>query len=137
MAWDSHGNTFISDGYVNSRVAKYDKDGNWLKSCGEPRQRAGAVQHPALDRDRQQGNVYVADRGNRRIQVFDTRRQFLQIITIDVPVPPDAQPRDRQSADPPTAAPRNHAPGSPWAICITPGRTSPVRSDAFPAASTS
>jgi hypothetical protein len=30
MAWDAAGNTYISDGYVNSRVAKVDKDGNWL-----------------------------------------------------------------------------------------------------------
>src|SRR5215471_8797272 len=32
VAWDSAGNTYISDGYINSRVAKVDKDGNWLKS---------------------------------------------------------------------------------------------------------
>ena len=31
MAWDSAGNTFISDGYINSRIAKVDKDGNWIK----------------------------------------------------------------------------------------------------------
>src|SRR4030088_2012646 len=36
VAWDKSGNTYISDGYVNSRVAKVDKDGNWLKSWGEP-----------------------------------------------------------------------------------------------------
>jgi len=31
VAWDKAGDTFISDGYINSRVAKVDKDGNWLK----------------------------------------------------------------------------------------------------------
>lgn len=36
MAWDSAGNTYISDGYINSRIAKIDKDGNWIKSWGEP-----------------------------------------------------------------------------------------------------
>src|ERR1700674_1210421 len=36
MAWDAAGNTYISDGYINSRVAKVDKNGNWLKSWGEP-----------------------------------------------------------------------------------------------------
>ncbi len=36
VAWDAAGNTYISDGYINSRVAKVDKDGNWLKSWGEP-----------------------------------------------------------------------------------------------------
>ncbi len=30
MAWDAAGNTYISDGYINSRVAKIDKDGNWV-----------------------------------------------------------------------------------------------------------
>jgi len=35
VTWDPAGNTFISDGYVNSRVAKVDKDGNWVKSWGE------------------------------------------------------------------------------------------------------
>ena len=36
VTWDSAGNTFISDGYINSRVAKLDKDGNWIMSLGEP-----------------------------------------------------------------------------------------------------
>jgi hypothetical protein len=36
VAWDKAGNTYISDGYINLRVAKVDKDGNWLKSWGEP-----------------------------------------------------------------------------------------------------
>src|SRR5436305_5262226 len=35
VAFDPAGNTFVSDGYINSRVAKVDKDGNWLKSWGE------------------------------------------------------------------------------------------------------
>jgi hypothetical protein len=30
VAWDSGGNIYITDGYINSRVAKYDKDGNWV-----------------------------------------------------------------------------------------------------------
>src|SRR5438105_11527513 len=36
VTWDADGNTYISDGYINSRVAKADKDGKWLKSWGEP-----------------------------------------------------------------------------------------------------
>ena len=32
VAWDSQDNTYISDGYINSRVAKFDKDGNWVES---------------------------------------------------------------------------------------------------------
>src|ERR1700723_588864 len=33
-AWDPEGNTYISDGYINSRVAKVDKNGNWIKQWG-------------------------------------------------------------------------------------------------------
>src|SRR4051812_23750295 len=35
VAWDRAGNAYISDGYINSRVAKIDKDGNWVASYGE------------------------------------------------------------------------------------------------------
>ena len=41
MAWDAAGNTYISDGYINSRIAKVDKDGNWLQSWGEPGDQPG------------------------------------------------------------------------------------------------
>src|SRR3984957_12983923 len=36
VAWDSHDNLYVSDGYINSRVARYDADGNWIGSFGEP-----------------------------------------------------------------------------------------------------
>ena len=35
VAWDSQGNIYITDGYINSRVAKYDKNGDWVKSWGD------------------------------------------------------------------------------------------------------
>jgi hypothetical protein len=34
MAWDKSGNTYISDGYINSRIAKFDKNGKWIKAKG-------------------------------------------------------------------------------------------------------
>ena len=34
VTWDPEGNIFISDGYINSRVAKYDKNGDWVKQWG-------------------------------------------------------------------------------------------------------
>ena len=92
MAWDSAGNTYISDGYINSRVAKADKDGNWLKSWGEPGDKPGQLNTPHSIAVDAQNNVYVADRGNRRIQVFDSDGKFLRQITIDVPAPADARP---------------------------------------------
>ena len=41
IAWDSAGNSYVTDGYINSRVAKYDKNGNWVKSWGEPETNLG------------------------------------------------------------------------------------------------
>ena len=67
-----------------------------------------------------QGNVYVADRGNRRIQVFDGDGKFLRQFTIDVPVPPDAKPAIGKKPDEKAMASGTFYPGSPWAICITP-----------------
>ena len=65
-----------------------------------------------------QGNIYVADRGNRRIQVFDHDGNFKKIITIDVPVPPDAKSWFSNARTP---KPTWRNAGAPWAICITPG----------------
>src|SRR5580693_4434167 len=85
MAWDPAGNTYISDGYINSRVAKVDKNGKWLKSFGEPGNQPGQFSTPHSIAADAKGNIYVADRGNRRIQVFDGEGKFLREITIDVP----------------------------------------------------
>ena len=92
MAWDAAGNTYISDGYINSRVAKIDKNGNWLKSWGEPGDGPGQFHTPHSIAVDAQGSVYVADRGNRRIQVFDGEGKFLRQIVIDVPFDPNARP---------------------------------------------
>ncbi len=130
MAWDAAGNTFISDGYINSRVAKYDKDGNWVKSWGEPGDQPGQFRTPHNIGVDDEGNVYVADRGNSRIQVFSGDGKFLRQITIDVPAPADARPA---IGGRPTATTGTMAPGAPWTICITPGPNQVLyTSDAFP-----
>jgi len=130
MAWDAQGNTYISDGYINSRVAKITRNGDWVKSWGEPGSGPGQFSTPhsiALDNA---GNVYVADRGNRRIQVFDSDGKYLRETTIDVPVPPDARPAISYQHALTTKAMES---GSPWAICITPGPHQVLYSaDAFP-----
>jgi hypothetical protein len=120
VAWDKAGNTYISDGYINSRVAKVDKDGNWLKSWGERGNEPGQFNTPHSIATDANDNVYVADRGNRRIQVFDAQGKFLSQITIDIPVPPDARPAIGKIPDEAMMAAGTFAPGSPWAICITP-----------------
>jgi NHL repeat len=120
VAWDKAGNTFISDGYINSRIAKVDKNGNWLKSWGDRGKEPGQFNTPHSIATDAKGNVYVADRGNRRIQVFDGDGQFLRQFTIDVPVPPDAKPAIGKIPDEAMIANGTFAPGSPWSLCITP-----------------
>ncbi len=73
VAWDPQGNIFVSDGYTNHRVVKYDKDGRFLAQAGSEKagSEPGQLNLPhgiAVDL---QGNVYVADRSNTRLQVFD------------------------------------------------------------------
>jgi DNA-binding beta-propeller fold protein YncE len=119
VAWDADDNTYISDGYINSRVAKVDKDGNWLMSWGTPGADPGQFNTPHSIAVDAQNRVYVADRGNRRIQVFDAHGQFIRQIHIDVAYDPDARPAigDRPSG---AALQSTQGPGAPWAIAISP-----------------
>ena len=94
VAWDAAGDIFVADGYDNSRVAKFDKDGKYIKSWGSRGTQTGqfhTVHTIATDAN---GTVYVGDRENKRIQVFDNdgnyKTEYLNV-------------------------------GAPWAICITPG----------------
>src|SRR5579864_4268576 len=66
VAWNAAGDTFIADGYINSRVAKVDKNGKWLMSWGEPGDGEGQFHTPHSIAADAQGNIYVADRGNAR-----------------------------------------------------------------------
>jgi len=130
VTWDPQGNIFISDGYINSRVAKYDKNGDWVKQWGERGNKQGEFNTPHSIAADAKGNIYVADRGNRRIQVFDPDGTFQREIKIDVPIPPDAHPWMGNQPSAQGAAAQN---GAPWAICITPGATQYLYSaDAFP-----
>src|SRR5664280_145996 len=128
VAFGPDGSIFISDGYINSRVAKADKDGYWLKSWGDRGNKPGELNTPHSIATAAAGNVYVADRGNGRIQVFDGEGKFLREIHINVPFDHKIRPwmGNMPSEVPATAeapAPLNKTMlnGSPWAICITPG----------------
>jgi ABC-type molybdate transport system substrate-binding protein/sugar lactone lactonase YvrE len=117
VAWDAGGNIYISDGYVNSRVAKYDRNGDWVKSWGDKGTAPGQFRLPhaiAVDKD---DNIYVGDRSNRRIQVFDTEGNFLRMFTIDVPPPAGTKPVNGNT---PTGAALAATIGAPNSICITP-----------------
>ena len=94
IGWDPQGNIFVSDGYTNSRVVKYDKFGKFVKSVGSRGSAPGQLNTPHSLQVDAKGNVYVADRGNARIQVFDNNLVLRAIY--------------------------DHV-GNPWTLCITPG----------------
>ena len=98
VAWDAQGNIYVADGQGdgigNARVAKFDKDAHFIKSWGQRGTEPGqfnALRGIAIDA---KGLVYVADGGNKRIQVFDAEGSPKAQIT---------------------------GVGTPAAICITPG----------------
>jgi len=87
------GSTYVTDGYGNSRVAKFSREGLLVKYWGDRGTRPGQFNTPhsiVIDRN---ANLYVADRQNSRIQVFDTDGTFKQEWPLD---------------------------GLTWSICITP-----------------
>jgi sugar lactone lactonase YvrE len=94
VGWDPAGNIFVSDGYGNSRVVKYDKNGKYVTSVGSKGSEPGQFNLPHTLAVDLKGNVYVGDRSNRRIQVFDDDLKFKAIY-------------DNV--------------GAPWEVCVSPG----------------
>jgi sugar lactone lactonase YvrE len=94
VGWDPAGNIFITDGYGNSRVIKFDKNGRFLKETGTRGPQPGQLNTPHTMAMDAQGNVYVGDRGNARVQVFDNDLNLKKIY-------------DNV--------------GNPWAMCISGG----------------
>jgi sugar lactone lactonase YvrE len=96
---------------------KFDANGNWITTWGKPGSGNGEFNTPhgiAADAD---DNIYVADRGNSRIQVFDRDGKYLRQFVIKVPVPAGAQPWAGSALSSADADQEN---GAPAAICITP-----------------
>ena len=117
VGWDQDDNIYVSDGYVNSRVAKLDKHGNWIKSWGTLGREPGQFRLPHNMQVDRQGNVYVADRSNRRIQKFDSDGNYLKSIVLNVPYDKMRQPvlgNVNPNAPDETA---------PWTVCISGGET--------------
>ena len=94
VAWDSHGNLFVSDGYGNSRVVKISPGGKWLKELGTYGSAQDQFKTPHSIASDAEDNIYVADRGNRRIQVYDDNLNYVRTIT---------------------------GVAMPWEVCISPG----------------
>ena len=93
VTWDTQGNIFVSDGYDNSRVEKFNKDGDFVKSIGSRGTEPDQFNTPHAITSDAKGNIYVADRGNSRIQVYDpdlNRKAIFSNVR------------------------------APWAVCITP-----------------
>jgi hypothetical protein len=118
IAWDSQGNSYITDGYVNSRVAKISKEGDWVRSWGSKGSGPGQFNLPHSIAIDLQDNVYVGDRSNHRIQVFDTDGNFKRMFSIDVA--PDSTSR-AVNGETPTGERLTRVIGAPNSMCITPG----------------
>ena len=78
VAVAADGSFYVSDGYGNSRVVKFSSSGKYLFEWGTPGKGQGEFDTPhgiTLD---ESGNVFVADRENNRIQVFDSQGAFIK-----------------------------------------------------------
>jgi sugar lactone lactonase YvrE len=83
VGWDPQGNIFVSDGYCNNRVVKYDKNGRFLAQAGSEKAGKGLGEFNlphGLQVD-EKGNVWVADRTNIRYQVLDNNLKPIREIT--------------------------------------------------------
>lgn len=96
VTWDAQGNIFVTDGYFNHRLVKYDRNGIYVGQVGSVRAGSGPdeLNTPHTVASDARGNIYVGDRGNARVQVFNNDLRL--IATYDNV-------------------------GNPWEICITPG----------------
>jgi peptidylamidoglycolate lyase len=94
LSWLPDGTMFVSDGYANTRVVKFDKDGTFLMAWGEKSTtqndtapgRFNAVHGVQVDPETHK--VYVTDRDNHRIQVFDENGKFLDQFSTGNPSTP-------------------------------------------------
>jgi hypothetical protein len=102
VTWDPQGNIYVSDGYTNSRVAKFNKDGDFVKCIGASGRGSagngeGQFSTPHTIAADAKGLIYVGDRGNQRIQVLDADLNVKKVF-------------------------RNVR--APWGMCITPPNAS-------------
>jgi DNA-binding beta-propeller fold protein YncE len=77
VALSSSGDIYVSDGYGNARIHKFTPDGTLLFSWGEPGAAPGQFCLPHSVRVDKQDRVWVCDRENSRIQIFNAQGEFL------------------------------------------------------------
>ena len=77
VALSSTNDIFVSDGYGNARVHKFSRDGRLLFSWGQPGTATGQFRLPHNTWVDKQDQVWVPDRENSRIQIFDAHGAFL------------------------------------------------------------
>jgi DNA-binding beta-propeller fold protein YncE len=78
IAFARNGDFYVSDGYGNSRVVKFSKDGRYLTAWGKKGSASGEFNLPHSIAVDKQGRVYVGDRENYRMQIFDENGKFLK-----------------------------------------------------------
>jgi len=85
LAFQPDGSFYVADGYANTRVVKIDKDGKFIRAWGEAGEQGKETRPNYFNNvhgvavDPATREVYVNDRGNRRIQVFDEDGKFLRM----------------------------------------------------------
>lgn len=96
VTWDNEGNIFVSDGYINHRVVKYTPDGHYVTQTGGGARGDGIdeMNTPHTIAADHAGNIYVGDRGNARVKVYNSDLELLRMY---------------------------EQTGSPWEICISEG----------------
>jgi DNA-binding beta-propeller fold protein YncE len=78
IAFTKNGDFYVSDGYGNSRVVKFSKEGKYLLDWGKKGTKPGEFNTPHSVAVDSKGTVYVSDRENNRIQIFDANGKFLR-----------------------------------------------------------
>ena len=91
IAWAPNGDFYVADGYQNTRVVKFDRTGKFLMTWGERGENGKETRLGYFNNvhgvavDPQTGRVFVNDRGNRRIQVFDANGKPLDSWSVGPP----------------------------------------------------
>jgi hypothetical protein len=95
IGFDAQGNIFVSDGYTNARVIKYDKTGRFVAQAGTRGSGPGQLTLPHAIAVGPNGDVYVGSRSDQRIVVFDNNLKYKTVF--------------------------DHV-GAPWSLCIGPAK---------------